>query len=137
MTERRSTACPRCAAAVPSLARTCPQCGTDVLLLHAFQDMQQDLQQVGAHVTTLQTQLSTLQEKFTSVAALLESSAADRDSAAPVAPGVLEPQPESLLWCLCPRRAALRLLCRQHQTVHQGTPKCRLASAGCSSAALL
>ena len=95
MTERRSTACPRCAAAVPPLARTCPQCGTDVHLLHAFQDMQQDLQQVGAHVTTLQTQLSTLQEKFTSVAALLESSAADRGSAAPVAPGVLEPQPES------------------------------------------
>jgi uncharacterized membrane protein len=85
MTETPLTRCPQCAATVPSQALACPRCGANLALLRTFLDMQQDVQQCEEHITALQGQLSTLQEKFTRVAALLATQPADhgRTAAAP------------------------------------------------------
>ena len=94
MTETPLTLCPQCAAAVPSQALACPQCGANLVLLRTFRDMQQDVQQCEEHVTALQGQLSTLQEKFTRVAALLATQPADQGStAAAPHPDVAPPAP--------------------------------------------
>ena len=135
MSETPLTLCPQCAAAVPSQAFTCPQCGANLALLRTFRDMQQDVQQCEEHVTALQGQLSTLQEKFTRVAALLATQPADHGSTAAA------PHPE---WRRLHRRPAWRPQhrareethchqpCRRRpDLVHSGTRKSILASAGC------